>query len=148
MPAFTRRLIHALVCALDLTHCVGRSLVGVPPSTFRRDLVQPGAIPSPKTGRELVDEYFIENRTRLLEIAAFLDRLDRTDAALVERDFRVRAFREALRLLDADRSASGDQQTRVERIQHLLSDPTTEPLEKLDMKSARGAYDRWQLGVA
>ena len=106
-----------------------------------------GVIPSPKTGRELVDEYFIENRTRLLEIAAFLDRLDRTDAALVDRDFRVRAFRDALRLLEAGPGA-GDAGTRVERIQHLLSDPTTEPLEKLDTKSARGAYDRWQLGVA
>ena len=62
--------------------------------------MQPGVIPSPKTGRELVDEYFIENRTRLLEIAAFLDRLDRTDPTLVDRDFRVRAFREALRLLE------------------------------------------------
>ena len=107
--------------------------------------MKPGVIPSPKTGRELVDEYFIENRTRLLEIAAFLDRLDRTDAALVDRDFRVRAFRDALRLLE---DAAGESQTRVERIQHLLSDPTTEPLEKLDTKSARGAYDRWQLGVA
>ena len=34
---------------------------------------------SPLTGRELVDEYFIENRTKLLDIAAFLDRLDRAD---------------------------------------------------------------------
>ena len=106
-----------------------------------------GVIPSPKTGRELVDEYFIENRTRLLEIAAYLDRLDRTDPSLVDRDFRVRAFRDALRLLEAG-SDAGETQTRVERIQHLLSDPTTEPLEKLDVKSARGAYDRWQLGVA
>jgi hypothetical protein len=110
--------------------------------------VQPGVIPSPKTGRELVDEYFIENRTRLLEIAAFLDRLDRTDPTLVDRDYRVRAFREALRLLEDRPSAGGESQTRVERIQQLLSDPTTEPLEKLDVKSARGAYDRWQLGVA
>jgi hypothetical protein len=109
--------------------------------------VQPGVIPSPKTGRELVDEYFIENRTRLLEIAAYLDRLDRTDSSLIDRDFRVRAFREAIRLLEAG-PAAGESQTRVERIQHLLSDPTTEPLEKLDTKSARGAYDRWQLGVA
>ena len=108
--------------------------------------MKPGVIPSPKTGRALVDEYFIENRTRLLEIAAFLDRLDRTDAALVDRDFRVRAFRDALKLLES--GSAGDAQTRVERIQHLLSDPTTEPLEKLDTKSARGAYDRWQLGVA
>ena len=35
--------------------------------------------PSPLSPRELVDEYFIENRTKLLEIAAFLDRLDRAD---------------------------------------------------------------------
>ena len=109
--------------------------------------MQPGVIPSPKTGRELVDEYFIENRTRLLEIAAYLDRLDRTDSSLVDRDFRVRAFRDAIRLLEVG-PAAGETQTRVERIQHLLSDPTTEPLEKLDTKSARGAYDRWQLGVA
>jgi len=110
--------------------------------------VPSGVIPSPKTGRELVDEYFIENRTRLLEIAAFLDRLDRSDPTLVDRDFRVRAFREALRLLEDRPSAGGEPQTRVERIQEILSDPTTEPLEKLDVKSARGAYDRWQLGVA
>ena len=110
--------------------------------------MQPGVIPSPKTGRQLVDEYFIENRTRLLEIAAFLDRLDRSDTSLVDRDFRVRAFRDALRLLDEAPDGADGAQTRVERIQHLLSDPTTEPLERLDMKSARGAYDRWQLGVA
>ena len=110
--------------------------------------MQPGVIPSPKTGRELVDEYFIENRTRLLEIAAFLDRLDRTDPTLVDRDYRVRAFREAMQLLEDRPSPAGEPQTRVERIQELLSDPTTEPLEKLDVKSARGAYDRWHLGVA
>jgi len=109
--------------------------------------VPSGVIPSPKTGRELVDEYFIENRTRLLEIAEFLDRLDRTDTTLVDRDYRVRAFREALRLLE-DRPSGGEPQTRVERIQEIFSDPTTEPLEKLDVKSARGAYDRWHLGVA
>src|ERR1700749_4833796 len=94
----------------------------------------------PLSGPQIVDEYFIENRTRLLEIAAYLDRLDRTDPSLVDHDYRVRAFRAAIQLLQA-----GDEtQTRVERIQHLLSDPTTEPLEKLDVKSARGAYDRWQ----
>jgi hypothetical protein len=109
--------------------------------------VQP-AIASPKTGRELVDEYFIENRTRVLEIAAFLDRLDRTDDSLAERDFRIRAFREAIEILSAAPTEADRSTTRVERIQLLMSDPTTEPLEKLDMKSARGAYDRWQIGVA
>ena len=107
--------------------------------------MQPPVIASPKTGRGLVDEYFIENRTRVLEIAAFLDRLDRADASLGDRDFRVRAVRVALAVL-ADDAASD--QTRVERIQMIFSDPTTEPLAALDQKSARGAYDRWQLGVA
>lgn len=97
------------------------------------------ALPSPKSERELVDEYFIENRTRLLDIAAYLDRLDRAGGG--ERpDFRMRAFREALQVL-----CSGDY-PRTERVQMVLSDPTSEPLEALDAKSARGAYDRWAEG--
>lgn len=98
-------------------------------------------VPSPKTGRALVDEYFIENRTRVLEVAAFLDRLDRSGDDRRDRDFRIHALREALVVL------AGDAASRVERIQMLFSDPTTEPLEQLDQKSARGAYDRWRLGV-
>ena len=90
---------------------------------------------SPMTATEIVDEYFIENRTRLLEMAAFLDRLDREDAAGAARDFRIKAFREALDALTG--------RDRVMRIQLLLSDPTTAPLERLDQKSALGAYDRW-----
>jgi hypothetical protein len=31
----------------------------------------------------------------------------------------------------------------VRDIQLLLSDPVAEPMEKLDRKSAIGAYDRW-----
>ena len=110
--------------------------------------MQPGVIPSPKTGRELVDEYFIENRTRVLEIAAFLDRLDRADDTLGDRDFRARAFREALAVLASGPADAESGESRVMRIQMLFSDPTTEPLPALDQKSARGAYDRWQLGVA
>jgi hypothetical protein len=30
------------------------------------------------TTSQIVDEYFIENRTRLLELAAFLERIDRS----------------------------------------------------------------------
>ena len=92
--------------------------------------------PSPLTPTEIVDEYFIENRTRLLEMAAFLDRLDRADPAHATRDFRMKAFAEALAALTSD----GD---RLTRIQLLLSDPATTPLERLDRKSAIGAHDRW-----
>ena len=60
------------------------------------------ASPSPLGVPELTDEYFIENRNRLLEIAAFLDRLDRADAGRTRADFRIRAFREALAALPED----------------------------------------------
>jgi hypothetical protein len=88
----------------------------------------------PMTEQKLLDEYFIENRTRLLEIAAFLDRLDRTQERGSSLDFRMRAFFQALEIL------SRTAENRTEQIQMLFSDPTTEPLEALNQKSARGAY--------
>ena len=92
--------------------------------------------PSPLSPRELVDEYFIENRTKVLEIAAFLDRLDRADPSYASRDFRMKAFTEAL-------AGLGRKSGRVDHIQQLLSDPREGPLDALDRKSALGAYDRW-----
>jgi hypothetical protein len=95
----------------------------------------PTSIVAPeKSGAELVGLYFIENRTRLLEIAAFLDRLDRADEP-PDHDFRVVAFREALQIL-----CTGDY-PRIDKVQMVLSDPTLDPLPQLDAKSARGAYD-------
>jgi hypothetical protein len=92
--------------------------------------------PSPLTPTQLIDEYFIENRNRLIEIAAFLDRLDRAgDPAVSARDFRMRAFREALAVLGTPSPM------RVADIQMLLSDPRAEPLPALDRKGAVGAYD-------
>ena len=88
----------------------------------------------PLSRRQLVDEYFIENRTKILDIAAFLDRLDRVERSDGQEDFRIEAFRKAL-------AALGDSpDSRVLAVQMIFSDPTTEPLEKLDQKSARGAY--------
>jgi hypothetical protein len=98
---------------------------------------------SPLTARELVDEYFIENRTRVLEIAAFLDRLDRADASYATGDFRMKAFADALQVLQYVEGTPAGGGSRLDRIQHLLSDPRTEPLDALDRKSALGAYDRW-----
>jgi hypothetical protein len=48
----------------------------------------------------------------------------------------MQAFNEALAHL-------GRPHDRLDRIQMLLSDPTTEPLGALDRKSAIGAYNRW-----
>ncbi|HEY7208778.1 MAG TPA: hypothetical protein VH477_00785 [Bryobacteraceae bacterium] len=90
----------------------------------------------PLTTSQIIDEYFIENRTRLLELAAFLERLDRSaDGADADADFRISAFRRALRVLAANASDKMDQ------VQLLFSDPTTEPRERLDTKSASGAWD-------
>lgn len=93
--------------------------------------------PSPLSSVQLVDEYFIENRNRLVEVAAFLDRLDRVDPAIVASDFRVRALTEAIDILASETTE------RVRAIQMLLSDPTTDPLPALDRKGAVGAWDRW-----
>ncbi len=92
------------------------------------------SIQCPMNTRQLVDEYFIENRTRLLDLAAFLDRLDRSNEGQAPDDFRIRAFRQGLRELISDEPG------RIERVQMLLSDPTTEPREALDRKGAYGAY--------
>jgi len=88
------------------------------------------------TTRELADEYFIENRNRVMEIAAFLDRIDREDPTRASRDFRLQAFAEALAIL------AGRGPDYLRQIQLLLSDPTTEPLPSLDRKSAQGAYEK------
>jgi len=95
--------------------------------------------PSPLSPTELVDEYFIENRNRLLELAAFLDRIDRAGGQAAQEatnDFRMQVFREGVAAL------SGTGADRLHRIQMLLSDPTTEPLPALDRKGAVGAYDK------
>jgi hypothetical protein len=91
---------------------------------------------SPLTATQLVDEYFIENRNRLLEIAAFLDRIDRADPEVAASDFRMRAFAEGLAAL------TGAAPERLAHIQMLLSDPDATPLPALDRKGAVGAYDR------
>ena len=93
------------------------------------------AIASPKTGRELIDEYFIETRHRVIEIAAYLDRLDRAGDPSTADDFRSRALRDALAVLCEGAFP------RADRIQMIFSDPTTEPRAELDQKAAKGAFD-------
>jgi hypothetical protein len=90
----------------------------------------------PLKASQIIDEYFIENRTRLLELAAFLERLDRSaDGADARADFRMAAFHEALRIL------ASNAPDKMDQIQLIFSDPTVEPKEKLDAKSANGAWN-------
>ena len=90
---------------------------------------------SPLTQRALIDEYFMEHRVQVLELAAFLDRLERARDLDAADDFRLRSVRAALGAL-ADGAGN-----RVQRVQMIFSDPRSELLEELDQKSAKGAYD-------
>jgi hypothetical protein len=88
----------------------------------------------PLTQRELIEQYFVEHRTMVLDIAAFLDRLDRAHARDADDDFRLVAMRRALQVL------CSDSPSRIHEIQMILSDPRSELLPELDRKSAFGAY--------
>jgi hypothetical protein len=89
----------------------------------------------PLTQQQLIDEYFIEHRTKILDIAAFLDRFDRASTRDADDDFRIVAFRKALASLLEPRDG-----TRMHQVQMLLSDPRTDLLPELDRKSAFGAF--------
>jgi hypothetical protein len=90
----------------------------------------------PMTTRQIIDEYFIENRTRVLDLAAYLDRLDRSaDGESSDADFRMQALERALRVL-----ISNDPE-KIHQIQMIFSDPSTEPKPKLEGKSASGAWN-------
>ncbi len=81
--------------------------------------------------QEIIDQYFQEHRAKVLDIAAFLDRVDRCHEETV--DFRIAAL---LRCIEELRS---DQEGRAERILLLLSDKTTKPVEHAGKKGASGA---------
>ena len=49
------------------------------------------------TRTQVVDAYFMEHRARLLDVAAFLDRIDRAGPGVD--DFRMNAYRNAIALL-------------------------------------------------
>ena len=95
----------------------------------------------PLTQRQLIDEYFLEHRTKILDLAAFLDRMDRSIEKNADDDFRVVAFRAALRVLCAEGPG------RAENVQMILSDPTVEPLAERDRQSAFGAFGRQEQGA-
>lgn len=83
------------------------------------------------TRQQVLDLYFLDARCKLIEIAAFLDRVDR---AAGSDDFRLEAFHEATRCLAA-REAH-----RAEDVLRAFSDPTTEPIAAAPGKGAVGAW--------
>ena len=79
----------------------------------------------------ITDLYFAEARSKLIDLAAFLDRVDRSEG---DDDFRLRAFRAALHELAAPGPG------KAKKILLALSDPTEEPVAQAGGKSASGAW--------
>jgi len=79
----------------------------------------------------VVDIGFIPVRAKLIDLAAFFDRIERHGVA---DDFRCVALRKAAALLVDGRPE------RARRILEQLSDPTTRPEEKSSGKAALGAW--------
>jgi hypothetical protein len=92
-------------------------------------------ISCPLSRPEVVDRYFLEHRAKLIDIAAFLDRVDRAEPRGEGEDFRMAAFRQALAIL------SGGESGRARRVLEHLSDPSAEPIAKAGAKGAAGAHN-------
>jgi hypothetical protein len=83
------------------------------------------------TRQQILDLYYLDARGKLVEIAAFLDRVDRADG---EADFRLQALRRAIRELE--KPGTG----RARGVLMALSDPTTSPIPTATTKAACGAW--------
>lgn len=82
------------------------------------------------TREQVLDLYFLDARHKLIEIAAFLDRVERADG---KDDFRLNAFRSALgKLSNAGRHRAKD-------VLLAFSDHSIEPVEAAAGKGAVGA---------
>jgi hypothetical protein len=83
------------------------------------------------TQQQVLDLYFLDARHKLIELAAFLDRVERAGGT---GDFRLQAFRQALAGL------SGRKTQRARRVLLAFSDPTREPIAQARGKGACGAH--------
>ena len=83
------------------------------------------------TRQQVLDLYFMEARAKLIDLAAFLDRVDRAGG---EADFRLAAFRKAMIELQ------GSPSERARQVLLTFSDPTEEPIAAATTKAACGAW--------
>ena len=82
--------------------------------------------------QQLLDLYFLEARSKLIDLAAFFDRIDRAQG---EADFRLKALEQALGELKPKEAP------RAERVLLSLSDTSREPLAAATTKAACGAWN-------
>jgi hypothetical protein len=90
--------------------------------------------PATKPGYDPVEPGFLDARGKLIDVAAFLDRVDRRHCA---NDYRVEALKQALEKLVAP-DAPAD---RAGSVLRALSDPTSAPVDKAG-SSAAGAWEK------
>src|ERR1044071_187982 len=95
----------------------------------------PGGLPAKPARGAIIDGGFIPVRAKLIDVAAFFDRVERYAVA---DDFRCAALRKAAKLL-----VDGKPE-RARRILEQLSAPTTKPEAKSSGKAALGAWQRPQ----
>ncbi len=79
----------------------------------------------------LVDLSFMDTRFKLIEVAAFLDRVQHAGQ---DTDYRVTALKSALQFL------SQSEPDRAKQVLLSLSDPSEEPIAKATIQGAAGAY--------
>jgi hypothetical protein len=82
------------------------------------------------TRQQVLDLYFMDARAKLLDLAAFMDRVDRADG---DEDFRMQAFRKTIAVLNAKKN-------RAEKVLLSFSDPTKQPIPAATTKAASGTY--------
>ena len=80
--------------------------------------------------QDILDLHFMEARCQLIDLAAFLDRVDRHAG---DADFRHAALMKAIPLLLEDRP------DRARAVLEALSDPSAEPAAKATLQGAFGA---------
>jgi hypothetical protein len=89
-----------------------------------QDNARKGAAVSPVPARAALDAWFLEARSKLLDLAATLDRIGRgAGAGEVEADPRLTKVRQALEVLH---DQSGGRAERIQQIFSLEYDPTWE----------------------
>jgi hypothetical protein len=83
------------------------------------------------TRQQVLDLYFMEARAKLIDLSAFLDRVERAGG---EDDYRIKAFRDAVIELQSGEPG------RAKRVLMRFSDPTSQPIHAATTKAAAGAW--------
>jgi hypothetical protein len=87
----------------------------------------------PPQAVNLVDLGFMDSRSKLIDLAAFLDRVQKAGQ---DGDFRVMALKQAISLLQAN------EPQRAKEVLLSFSDPSADPIPKATTQGAIGAYKK------